>query len=234
MPSHYPSKLISQREVAEGTIEFIMEKPVGTDFSYLAGQFGDIELPHAEDAPKMDYTHGFSFVSAPFEDDVRMATRMRSSSHFKNAIAKVADGSPIQLIATWGKFTLHEDASVPAVFITGGIGITPVLSILKQAAHDNKPHKMTLIYANRTPAQAAYTNELEALVASNANLKFVPVYTQKQGHVDAKLIKQHITDITASNYYVCGPEGLVNAMTELLAGMGVNKAAIRREKFEGY
>lgn len=232
MSTSYDVHLLHKKQVAEGTMEFTLEKPTG--FEYRAGQFGDLVLPPSTGLTGDNAKHGFSFVSAPFEDTLRMATRMRQSSAFKNAAAQVPDGTLVQLLALWGDFTLHKNAAVPAVFVIGGIGITPVRSIIAQATHDKAPHKITLIYANRTRALAAYTDELERLAAENKNFTFVPVYTDTQGRVSAATIRQHVADIAAPRYYLAGPEGMVKAMRALLSEVGADEDNIRTEEFDGY
>lgn len=231
MATSYDVKLLRKREVAEGTTEFTLEKPPG--FEYRAGQFGDLVLPPSTGLDDSNNKHGFSFVSAPFEDTLRMATRMRGSV-YKQAAAKVPEGTMVKLLALWGDFTLQKNASVPAVFITGGIGITPVRSIIAQATHDKTAHKLTLIYANRTPALAAYTDDFMRFAAENPHFHFVPVYTNAQGHVNADTIRRHVADIPGSRFYLSGPEGMVKAMRTLLMEVGADEDNIRTEEFEGY
>lgn len=233
----YDVKLIGKREVAEGTMEFTLEKPEGLDIR--AGQFCDVKLPSPEGTPRHDGMHGFSFVNAPFEPHVAVATRMRGTP-FKEAFRKTPDGTVVKLIAPFGDFTLHKTESVPAVFIIGGIGITPVRSMIAQALHDRTGHRLTLIYANRTPAQAAYAAELRELARRHANFTFVPVYTQaradgaEHGHVDGDMIRRHVPDLAAPRFYLSGPEGMVKATRALLIEIGANEDNIRTEEFEGY
>lgn len=231
MPTSYDVRLLQKKEIAEGTMEFTLEKPKG--FEYRAGQYGDLVLPPSTGLDDSNNKHGFSFVSAPFEDTLRMATRMRDSL-YKRAAAKVPEGAMVQLLALWGDFTLQKNEAVSAVFITGGIGITPVRSIIAQATHDKTNHKITLIYTNRTPALAAYTDELERFAAENKNFTFVPVYTSTQGHVNTDLIKRHVPDVAAPRYYLSGPEGMVKAMRSLLIEIGADEDNIKTEEFEGY
>ncbi|HEX7340271.1 MAG TPA: FAD-dependent oxidoreductase [Rhodanobacteraceae bacterium] len=231
MATSYDVRLLAKKEVAEGTMEFTLEKPRG--FEYRAGQFGDLVLPASAGVNGDNNKHGFSFVSSPFEDTLRMATRLRDTP-FKNAARKVPDGTMVQLLALWGDFTLQKSTAMPAVFVIGGIGITPVRSIIAQACHDKTGHKLTLIYANRTREQAAYIDELEQLARDNANFNLVAVYTSKQGHINADTIKANVADIAGSRFYLAGPEGMVKAMRKLLIETGADEDNIRAEEFEGY
>jgi len=231
MSTSYDVRLLRKRAVAEGTMEFTLEKPAG--FEYRAGQYGDLVLPASTGLDESNNKHGFSFASAPCEDTLRMATRMRAS-RFKNAAAQLPERSMVQLLALWGDFTLHKNAAIPAVFLIGGIGITPVRSIVVQATHERAPHRITLIYANRTPQLAAYTDDLQRCARENPNFTFVPVYTDTQGVVNAATIRQHVTDIAAARCYLAGPQGMVKAMRALLLEIGADEDNIRTEEFDGY
>ncbi|MFA5522589.1 MAG: FAD-dependent oxidoreductase [Castellaniella sp.] len=233
----YDVTLTGKREVAEATMEFSLQKPA--DLTYRAGQFCDIQLPAREGAPQRDSLHGFSFVSAPFEPDLRVATRMRGS-RFKEDFRKLPTGSTVQLLAAFGDFTLHRNVDIPAVFIIGGIGVTPVRSMIVQVLHEGTAHRLTLIHANRTPAQAPYKEEFRRLAQAHENFTFVPVYTDtkvagvEHGRVDGELIRRHVTDLKTPRFYMSGPEGMVKAMRALLLELGVDEDNLRTEEFQGY
>lgn len=233
------SKLIGKNEIAEGTMEFIFEKP--KDLEMRAGQFLDVIIPGGGEHPDHAHIHGFSFVNAAFENEVVIATRMRNTP-YKNAIKALPNGTPVKLIAPFGDFTLQKNESVPAVFIIGGIGITPARSMIAQATHDKTNHKITLLYANRTPAQAAYTDGLKQLAKQNPNFTFVPVYTDvdtgevgaETGRINEAIINRHVPSLITPKFYLAGPEGMVKAMRALLVKMGADEDNIRTEEFEGY
>lgn len=234
----YNSKLISKKQIADGTMEFILEKP--QDFKYRAGQFFDIFLEKkSADAKKSSYVHGFSFASAPFEEYLVAATRMRNSD-FKNAIRDLPDNTALQLDACFGNFTLPKDTSRPIVFIIGGIGITPVRSMVAQASHDKTEHQLTLIFANKNPAYAPYTKDLEQFAAQNPNFKFVPTYTDtkvanaESGRVTIDMIRRYVPDLNAATFYLSGPAGMVRATREILMAADVDEDYIRTEEFDGY
>ncbi|MDN5843551.1 MAG: FAD-dependent oxidoreductase [Alcaligenaceae bacterium] len=232
MSTSYDVKLLQKREVAEGTMEFTIEKPKG--FEYRAGQYGDLVLPPSTGLDDSNNKHGFSFVSAPYEDTLRMATRMRKTSRYKQAAAEVSEGTMVKLLALWGDFILHKNEQTPAVFLIGGIGITPVRSIIAQATHDKSHHHITLIYSNRTPAQAAYADELQHFAEVNKNFHFVPVYSDTEGFVNADTVRRHVLDVAAPRYYLAGPEQMVKAMRKVLLEVGADEDNIKTEEFEGY
>ncbi len=237
MPS-YELKLAGREPLAEGTLAFRLEKPPG--FRFKAGQAIVLELldPPAQDGQKR---RTFSLVSAPFESTLVIATRMRDSA-FKRALSALPDGARLKLTGPIGQFTL--DAARSAVFMAGGIGITPFVSMLRQAAHDRSPQALVLVYSNRRPEDAAFLEELLALERQNRNFRLVATMTEMSkaarawsgpsGVVDAALISAAIRGLKAPVYYVVGPPAMVLAMQETLRGAGVSDEDIRTEEFYGY
>jgi ferredoxin-NADP reductase len=126
----YKTILRRKEEVADGTIAFHFEKPGG--FTFKAGQFGDFTLINPVETDAEGNTRGFSLASAPYEADLMFATRMRDSA-FKRVLKTMAAGTEVSLDAPYGSFTLHNNWRIPAVFLTGGIGVTPVRSIVLQS-----------------------------------------------------------------------------------------------------
>jgi ferredoxin-NADP reductase len=228
-------------EIAAGTMAFHLEKPGG--FSFKAGQFGDFTLI---DPPETDFegnTRGFSLTSAPYENDLMFATRMRDTA-FKRVLRTVEIGTEITLDAPYGSFTLHNNPRIPAVFLTGGIGITPVRSIVLQAVHDNLPHKILLFYSNRRPEDSAFLNELKEAQEMDPNYLFVGTMTEMEkssekwggetGHINKAMLVKYIDDLTLPIYYIAGPAALVSAMRKTLNEAGVDDDNIRTEEFSGY
>ena len=119
-------KLLAKVEVAEGTTTFHFEKPDG--FHYKAGQFADYTLQDPPETDEEGNTRGFTLSSAPFEPHLAATTRLRDSA-FKRVLKNAPIGTEVALDAPYGSFTLHNDVARPAVFLTGGIGITPASSV---------------------------------------------------------------------------------------------------------
>ena len=131
--STYHVRLQACEEIADGTMAFHFQRPAG--FTFKAGQAIDLILPAATAADVASARHAFSLVSAPMEQELMIATRMRDST-FKRALKSLPIGSQVDIEGPFGSLTLHNDRARPAVFIAGGIGITPFMSVLRQATHD--------------------------------------------------------------------------------------------------
>ena len=238
MPS-YQVKLAGREQVAEGTLAFRFEKPAG--FSFKAGQAVVLALLNPP-AGEGQERRTFSLVSAPFEGTLAVATRMRDTA-FKRALKALPDGASTKLVGPIGQFTL-ADAAHPAVFIAGGIGITPFVSMLRQAARDRSPQRLLLLYSNRRPEDAAFLGELQELERQNGNFRLVATMTDmgssarkwdgETGLIDADLIRRCVGGLVAPVYYVVGPPAMVAAIRETLRASGVAEDDIRSEEFYGY
>ncbi len=240
MPN-YKVKLKYKREIADGTMTFHFEKPEG--FAYKAGQFADCTLINPTEKDDEGNTRAFSFASAPYEDDLMVATRMRDTA-FKRVLKTMEPGTEVTLDAPHGSFTLHNKVGVPAVFLTGGIGVTPVRSIVLQAAHDKVQHRILVFYSNRKPENAAFLDDLMKSHDTNPNYTFVGTMTQMEkpsrewhgetGPINKTMLLKFIDDLTLPIYYIDGPPAMVDAMRKILKEAGVDDDNIRTEEFSGY
>jgi ferredoxin-NADP reductase len=198
------------------------------------------------DPPEIDSegnTRTFSIASAPFEDQLMFATRMRDTA-FKRSLRKVPLGTGVKIDSPMGSFTLHKNSSKPAVFLTGGIGITPFLSIVRQADHDRLPHKLYLFYSNRRPEGAPFLEVLESLEKSNPSFRFVGTMTKmlqskkkwdgEMGLIDKAMLSRYLSDLREPIYYIAGPPAMVTDMRKMLVTSSVDEDDVRTEEFAGY
>ncbi len=234
-------KLQGSREIAEGTMAFYFEKPKG--FSFEPGQFSTLTLLHPPQTDVEGDSRTFSIASAPHEPDLMFATRMRDTS-FKRVLKSLAAGTEVDLDGPYGHLTLHKDAARPAVFLAGGIGITPFRSIITDAARRALPHHMILFYSNRRPEDAAFLDELVAGEKINPRYKFVGTMAEmkksrqpwngERGFISREMLARHIENLAAPVYYTAGPPAMVAAMEKMLRAAGVAGDDIRMERFSGY
>lgn len=239
--ANYTSKLIERKEIAEGTMAFRFDTPEG--FTYKAGQYIETKLinPPETDAEGDDRT--FSLASAPRELSLMIATRMRDTA-FKRVLKTMPIGTEVSIEGPHGSFTLHNDAAKPAVFLAGGIGITPFMSMSLHAARESLPHQIFLFYSNRRPEDAAFLSELQGLEKENPNYHFIGTMTDmeksklpwsgRRGYIDEALLREHLGDTTKPIYYIAGPATMVAAMREVLLKTAVDEDNIRTEEFSGY
>jgi ferredoxin-NADP reductase len=238
---NYTVKLTSKREIAEGTMAFHFEKPAG--YVYKAGQYAKWALINPVETDDEGTSGLFSLACAPYENELMVATRMRDTA-FKRALKTMELGTEVLLSPAHGSFILHDDVSVPAVFLTGGIGITPVRSIVLQAAHDKVSHRIVVFYSNRKPEDAAFLIDLIEAHNVNPNYTFVGTMTEMEkssrewlgetGYINKALLQKFMDNLTLAVYYLVGPPGMVHTMRQILSEAGVDPNNIRTEEFSGY
>lgn len=231
-------KMVKSETIANGTMAFYFEKPEG--FEFRAGQFADYTLIDPSETDEEGNIRGFSYVNAPHEEYIVFATRMRDTA-FKRVVGKFKAGDELKMDGPYGGFTLHKTESTPAVFLIGGIGVTPIRSMIADAIHNKSNQSLTLLHSNKTPADAPFAEDFKSLASENSNFTYIPVssekaegYTGETGYIDAEMVKRHVSDIKTPIYYLSGPAGMVKAMRELLIGLEVNEDNIRTEEFSGY
>jgi ferredoxin-NADP reductase len=237
----YRSKLLSRVEVAEGTMAFHFQKPPG--FNFKGGQFADVTLTDPPETDAEGNTRTFSIASPPFKNELVFATRMRDTA-FKRSLKKVPLATEVQIGSAAGSFTLHKNAAKPAVFLAGGIGITPFLSMVQQADQDRLAQKLYLFYSNRRPEDAAFLDTLQTLETTNPNFRLICTMTEmsksrkewkgETALIDQGMLSRHLATLQGPIYYIAGPAAMVAAMQQTLVSAGVEEDDIRTEEFFGY
>ena len=210
---------------------FRFTKPPG--FAFKPGQAVTLFLTDPPPEPN-SRQRIFSLVSAPFEAELAVATRMREGSAFKRALKSLPPGAKLELKGPRGVMTLHEERSRAAVFIAGGIGITPFMSMLRQAAHDRLDRPLLLLCSNRRPEDTPFLAELHDLERQSGSFRLLARMTDLDGFVDEATIKRFVGDAAAPVYYLAGPPAMVEAMKKLLRAAAVGDADVRSEQFYGY
>jgi len=240
-PSYFSVKLRSREEVAEGTMAFRFEKPAG--WTFKAGQSMDMTLLDPAETDSEGDTRAFSIASAPQEDSLMVATRMRDTA-FKRTLKTLLLGSTVKIEGPFGNLTLHNNAAKTAVLLAGGIGITPFRSMVVRAAREKLPHRIFLFFSNRRPEDAPFLEELRAAERDNPNYKLIATMTEMEkskrpwhgetGLVNAGMLSKYLKDAQSPVYYIAGPPAMVKAMREILSKQSVDDDDIRTEEFSGY
>ena len=241
----YQLKLIDKKEIASGTKSFIFEKPQG--FEYKAGEFMYWTLPELKHPDERGPMRHFTISSSPTEDYLSLTCRMREGSGYKKTLDELSLGSLIQGRGPTGVYVMEDDVTNPQVFLAGGIGITPFRSRIKYIFDKKLSTQIHLIYANNTPEQTSFKEELDSISQQNQNIKVTYVMSKPEeskvlwdgptGYIDSKLIQDLTTHYqlpTPPTFWVCGPPPMVDAMEEILQSLNIGKDQIKTEKFTGY
>lgn len=209
------------------------ERPAG--FSYLAGQwaFATIE----RDGQVL--TRHLTLSSSPTEPFLEM-TKGMTGHPFAEAFRTLSPGDELRLRGPLGRFTLR-DGDEDVVFISGGIGVTPLRSMARFATDSARMLRILLLYSARTEDDLLFLGEFEEMQQNNPLFarrvtltRPGPGWTGPTGRIDRAFLEQEVPDVRGRGFYVSGPAVMVDAITSVLTEMGVSGAQIRREIFTGY
>lgn len=237
--ANYTLTLKEHRTVADGTELFAFEKPA--DFTFEAGQYVAMMLTKLVAPDARAGVRSLSISSAPYEEDLCFTMR-RGESGFKQTMFALQAGDTVTATKAIGHFTLsHAADELPIVFLVGGIGITPVRSILKQAEHEGNARQFTLLYSNRFGKDAAFHEELKNLKLPN--LRYVTTLSQEtapcaetneeRGYICEEMLRKYVPDVKGVWYYLVGAPAFIEAMEKMLTDMGVAKERQVSDPFTG-
>lgn len=204
-------------------------KPTDTAFyNYKAGQYLTIRIK----INSKTYNRCFSLSSSPGIDNfLRITVKLKGDvSHYFYYDAKIGDS--LEALLPVGDFTFTPNAITKNnyVMIAGGSGITPLYSMLQQMLHDEPLSTVTLLQANKTKEDIIFKTELDALAQQFTQFKYSNFISGKN-----RISKSDLAFDTNTNYYICGPDALKDAMTKDLEQLQVSKDNIHVEHFaDGY
>jgi ferredoxin-NADP reductase len=234
-------KLKDRKEIANGTIAVIFNKPAG--FEFVAGQSIDLTLIDPSETDAKGNMRTLSLASAPYDLDLMVATRVRDTA-FKRELNRIPLGIPVKIEGPFGFMTLHKATTRPAVFLAGGIGITPFHSMVCQATKTMLSQELILFYSNRRPEDAAFLVDLMELEKQHSNFKLVATMTNlensqlpwngEKGYINKEMLTRFVRDSRQPVYYIAGPPALESALREVLQEVGVEEDDINSECFSGY
>lgn len=205
-------------------------------FDYKAGQFFFVTLK--QDGKEL--SKHFSFSSSPTERKYVEFTKKFTDHEFSMSLKSAKVGDWVRIDGAYGKFTFEGE--YPKIgLLGGGIGITPFISICKNATDRAINSRITLFYGCRTENDIAFRKDFEDLANRNNNLKVIFIINQPSpqwkgltGIITADLVKQQLPDYKETVFYACGPPPMVKAMETLVETLGVPKNQFKQELFTGY
>jgi ferredoxin-NADP reductase len=206
-------------------------------FAFKPGQFVMVHLfePDGSVWAKTAY----SISTAPIESKDRFEIGVRLAGDFTKRMHALKEGDTVGIQGPFGVFTLRDGAT-RSVFFAGGIGITPIRGMIREALLSTRNQELFLIYCNRSKDMIAYEDDFRVLASSHPN--FHPIFVierdlpdawdGERGRISADIIKKHLPSLDDTDYYVCGPPPFMDAVRGILEAEGVDvKARMSKETF---
>jgi glycine betaine catabolism B len=230
----YETTLLSIIPRTSNVVSYRFPKPEGLE--YKPGQFFFVNLK--QDSKEL--RHHFSFSSSPTEKDHIEFTKKLSDSDFSATLKVAKEGDWAIIDGPYGQFTFEGEYPKIAL-LGGGIGITPFMSMCRNAADKGLPNQITLFYGCRTPNDIVFGREFEELAQKNSNIKLAftvneatPDWRGAVGTINADMIRKELPDYKDCVFYACGPPPMVKAMQALMESLGLPKEKLKLEYFTGY
>jgi ferredoxin-NADP reductase len=210
----------------------------GSDFEFKPGQYARITLLEPIHNDAEGNSRLFSLASSPKKDYIMFTTRALDSAFNKN-ILEMPIGTKAEISNFGGNTVLHEDATIPAVFLIGGIGITPVRCMVEHIVSEKLPYKAYLFYSNPVASSMAFFDEFENWAKKYQDFKFIPTiddasdksWKYEYGYINKEMVLKYVDDVTKPIYYIVGPTVMVEAMEKILTDINVDAKNIKLEKF---
>jgi predicted ferric reductase len=220
----------------EGEASSLELRPDGHDgMRFQPGQFAWITVGRS---PLRITEHPFSFSSSA-EAPERVEFTIKALGDFTATVADIEPGTAVYLDGPYGVFTYERNEAPGFVFIAGGIGITPVMSMVRTLADRGDRRPLWVVYANGEWADVTFRDELDEL-RRRCDLRLVHVLTDpppdwegEEGFVTEDLLVRHLPEEGRERleYFLCGPEPMMDAAGGALRHLGVDADRIHSERF---
>jgi predicted ferric reductase len=230
-----PYRVVSVAPIARKTWELMIEPEHGDALDFEAGQFVWLNISRSPFSLK---EHPFSMSTCP-DQRPRIGFAIKEVGDFTSTVGSIPVGARAYLDGPHGNLNLAGRDSEGVVFIAGGVGMAPIMSILRQMVRDGDKRPCLLIYGNRATDQIMYRSELEQIAASlslcmHHVLSEPPIgWSEQTGQLDHHTLGR-VLDAERTALWlhlVCGPEPMIESVERTLKRLGVPPAKILSERF---
>jgi ferredoxin-NADP reductase/DMSO/TMAO reductase YedYZ heme-binding membrane subunit len=207
-------------------------------FAHKPGQYLNVSLEIDGHRVNRSYT----IASAPTHTDyveitVKKAADGFASSHLHE---RLREGTSLKVSAPAGRFVFDGAGADRVVLLAGGVGITPLMAMVRSLTDRRWPGRIDLLLSTKTRADIVFERELEDLAARLPNLHLHVTLTREpkesewsgaRGQIDKALLQREVPDLSTAPIYLCGPEAMMTAMKALLAELGAPAGNVHVEAF---
>ncbi|MDH4139749.1 MAG: FAD-dependent oxidoreductase [Coriobacteriia bacterium] len=221
-------RLLRREDICDDVALFSFSRP--KEYAFAAGQYLRLHLEPSEGPSAKPFSH----CSAPGDEAIEITTRL-SGSPFKRALAGLQPGGGVRVSGPMGHFLL-PDPPPKVVFLVGGIGITPVRSMIRDAVARSNGLDAVLVYGNRSPACVPFRSEFEGL--EEYGIRVLHVFEQagedwrgETGFISAAVVRNGVPDSASRLFVTAGPPVMVEAMEMVLNQLSVDEERRLVERF---
>ena len=228
-------ELVEVRPERAGATTLVLEARGHAGMAIEAGQYAWITVGNS---PHGLQQHPFSFSNAE-GDRKRLSFTSKPAGDFTATWADMKVGTPVYIDGPYGAFVPENKSGRGMVFFAGGVGVTPIMSMLRTLAERGDTRECLLFYGNRNYEDVIFREELEAL-EQTMNLRVIHVLSQPaedwdgyKGFLDHELLAKELPkDLLAFDYYICGPAPMMDLVESELAATKIPLPRIKSERFQ--
>lgn len=214
----------------DADIHNVYLKPLGRKIHFSLAQFAYISFQSEKISSEL---HPYCIVSLPEEDILRFS--IKELGDYTKTLGKLKVGDKAMVFGPYGRLGSKFTATTKdAVFVAGGIGIAPFLSMFRKASLEKNNRRTSLFYCTKYKKEATFDKELEKLKNKNSNLHYCNQCSREPGgcHLSAKQIMERVRDTQKTIVYLCGPSKMMDGIKKGLVQKGFQSQNIVLEDFE--
>jgi predicted ferric reductase len=223
----YPAEVVSIKNKVD-EIYTVELKSLVAPFKYNPGQFLHLALDEYDPSSHWPESRCFSMQSSPDEENIRI-TFATKGSYTKKMVKMMEIGSQVTLKLPYGDLFTQEHSKDYTIFIAGGTGITPFLSLFTNSSfkHYRQPH---LYFGMRKREMNLYQDELDSAMTINPELSVTFVYEDEHGILNIQRIQEESS--SSSYFFISGPPIMITDFKNYLLSNGITKEQIKTDEWE--
>jgi len=219
-------------EIIDGTPDTKTFRVENKNIPFYPGQFFMVMFEDSE-----TFKRAYSVASSPTQKN-HIDITMNLVGDFTKKLWQTKVGDHLVFKGPYGKFYFNEDMNNDLVLIGGGLGISPLMSIIRYCNDKKLKNKISLIYSVRTPVDVVYNEEIKKIKDENENFDYIvtitrpddkTLWTGKTGRIGIDLLKNNIGNVEDSLYFLCGPIDFVKSAISMLESLGAKKEQIKTD-----
>ncbi len=204
---------------------------------HVSGEYTELYLPH-DNPDERGQKHWFTISSSSTDELMSITTKFpapdQQMSTFKQTLLSLPVGAEVNLAEPMGDFVLPKDKNIPILYIAGGIGVTPIHSMVKYLHDTGERRDITLLYAANNPSEIVFSD-----LFNSYPMQFVPIVKNPDASWHGEtgvLTPERIISYLKPGMlvYLSGPEPMIEALTKDLEAQGVDKRNVVTDFFPGY
>ncbi len=213
---------------ASESVVFIDLLPQGKRMEFSPGQFVFLRFLGKQVSGE---SHPFSVTSVPSSD--RLSVGVKALGDFTSTLYFLGKGTKVRIEGPFGAFIYSRSSNCRQIWVAGGIGITPFLSMAREVAGDSRnKYDIDLYYSVKERSEAVFLDELVSIAREKPNFRVFPFYSGESGRITADFIGQHSADCAKREVFLCGPPMFMKALRKQLREKGILNRNIHSEEFQ--